>query len=112
MNYPIPEGKNGEIINRYLKDGRIRGLSNNTIDNKAWRLHVFLKFLDNKDLRAVTREDVGDYILFQRDRGSSATVKGDAIELYGILQVAPARGGHGAQGPAPETNIPRRPHPG
>ena len=45
-------------------------------------------------------------------RPASATVKGDAIEAYGILQVAPARGGHGAQGPAPETNIPRRPHPG
>ncbi|MCD4820918.1 MAG: tyrosine-type recombinase/integrase [Methanococcoides sp.] len=71
---PVFEGQNKEIIEEYIKAAKLKNKKQTTISGELWQIASFVKSLDNKDLRAVTKDDIEAYYLQRRDNYKPSTV--------------------------------------
>jgi len=72
---------NRETMIAYIRKQSLKQLQPSSIQDKTWRVYYLLKFLQFKDARAITKENLEDYIIHRRKTVSPRTLQGDMIEL-------------------------------
>ena len=72
---------NRKTITGYIRKQELKQLQPSSIQDKTWRVYYLLKFLNWKDARTITKEDLEDYIIERRKTVSPRTLQGDMIEL-------------------------------
>lgn len=72
--------KNRQLVKRYLRGRENRGYTPKTIKDYGMRLDLFLRFLRNKDVTKVDREDIEKFLDSLRNKPSSKK----KIKLYTI----------------------------
>ncbi len=100
---------NRGILAAYLRKQEIKQLQPSSILNKLWRVYCLLKFLEWKDAREITKEDIEDYIIHRRKTVSPRTLQGDLIELkifFRFLSPAKEKEFLGEKMQRPKTKLP------
>ncbi|MHB8162780.1 MAG: tyrosine-type recombinase/integrase [Methanoregula sp.] len=72
---------NRTYFENYIRDLQLKNLKQSTVTSKLWRVYEFLIFVDFKDAKAATKEDLENYVLHGRNKCSEFTLQGDALEL-------------------------------
>jgi integrase len=72
---------NSKTITAYIRKQNLKQLQPSSIQDKTWRVYSLLKFLDWKDARQITKEDLEDYIIHRHKIVAPRTLQGDMIEL-------------------------------
>lgn len=72
---------NSKTITAYIRKQNLKQLQPSSIQDKTWRVYYLLKFLNWKDAREITKEDLEDYIIHRRKTVAPRTLQGDMIEL-------------------------------
>jgi integrase len=78
---PVLDPVNQEILSQFIRRQELKQLQISSILNKAWRIQALLKFLNMKDAREITKEDLEDFVIHRRKTVSPRTLQGDMIEL-------------------------------
>jgi integrase len=77
---------NRETLEKYIRKQELRQLQPTSIGDKMWRVYYFLKFLNWKDARSITKKDLEDYIIHRRKTVAPRTLQGDLVELKIFLR--------------------------
>jgi site-specific recombinase XerD len=72
---------NRTYFERYIRSLQLKNLKQSTVTSKLWRVYEFLIFVDFKDAKTATREDIENYVLHRQKKCSEFTLQGDALEL-------------------------------
>lgn len=79
--HPEFEGHNNEIVDQYIKSIRLKNKKESTIYGELWQIAAFVKFVDNKNLREVTKDDIESFYLHRRETCSPSTVHDNVITI-------------------------------
>lgn len=60
-----------EVMDNFIDNCKVRGLSEYTIENYQSTCNMFLEFVQNKPLEKITTSDIDKYILYLRKRGNT-----------------------------------------
>jgi integrase len=72
---------NRDTLVSYIRKQELKQLQPSSIQDKTWRVYYLLKYLDWKDARQITKEDLENYIIHRRKTIAPRTLQGDMIEL-------------------------------
>jgi len=72
---------NRRYLLNYIRQMRLNNVQESTISNKCWRIYVFLKFIEFRDLLTTTKQEIEDFVIHRRATSSPHTVKNDFVEL-------------------------------
>jgi site-specific recombinase XerD/ribosomal protein L40E len=79
---PMPKiPNNEEIIEKYCRYMKLKGLRDISVKNKSWGLVPFFKFVNYEKADKVTKEDVEDYLIERRNIKRQNTVYKNISEL-------------------------------
>ena len=62
-----------DVMDNFIVNCRVRGLSDSTIENYQSSCNMFLAFVQNKPLEKITTSDIDKFILYLRKRGNNNT---------------------------------------
>jgi len=72
---------NRKYLTEYIRHLRLRNVQETSISNKCWHIYVFLKFVEFKDSKVISKEDVENFVISRRDTVSPYTLKNDVLEM-------------------------------
>ena len=65
-----------DVMDNFIVNCRVRGLSDSTIENYQLSCNMFLEFVQNKSIEDITTSDIDKYILYLRNRNNgNSTIK-------------------------------------
>lgn len=65
-----------DVMDNFIVNCRVRGLSDSTIENYQSSCNMFLEFVQNKSIEDITTSDIDKYILYLRNRNNgNSTIK-------------------------------------
>ena len=62
-----------EVMDRFIDNCKVKGLSEYTIENYQSTCNMFLDFIKDKPLEQITTSDIDKYVLYLRGRGNNNT---------------------------------------
>jgi integrase len=74
-------GINAGIVDSYVRHCKLNGKKEKTILGEQWQLLAFTRFINNKSLGTVKKEDIEDFILCRKETCSPVTVHNNFIVL-------------------------------
>jgi integrase len=74
-------GTNAKIVDSYIRYCKLNGKKEKTILGEQWQLLAFTRFISNKSLGTVKKEDIEDFVLRRRETCSPVTVHNNFIVL-------------------------------
>lgn len=83
--------KNLDPVNRkymedYTRHSTLQGLKPASVGIRLWKTYAFLKFIQFRDIKTISRGDVEDYYLSRKDAVSPFTLQGDLSELKQFIR--------------------------
>ncbi|MCD4821850.1 MAG: tyrosine-type recombinase/integrase [Methanococcoides sp.] len=81
VNQPIFEEPNKTILENYVLSARLKSKKESTITGEMWQMVSFLRFIDNKDMHTVTKNDIETFYLHRRDTCQPSTVHDNIVTL-------------------------------
>ncbi|WP_048152671.1 tyrosine-type recombinase/integrase [Methanolacinia paynteri] len=75
------DSTNKKYLEQFSRHLKLIQNSPQTIKTKLWRIYTFLIWLDFKDAKETTQEDIENYYLLRCEKVSPFTVQGDMLDL-------------------------------
>lgn len=72
-NIPSQESNLNQVMDNFILDCQIRGLSQATLNNYSSTCKMFLEVIGNKSLESLSTHDVNRFIVYLRQRGNNNT---------------------------------------
>lgn len=83
--------KNLDEVNRkcledYIRHSQLQGLKPTSIGTRTWKVFAFMKFINLKDAKTATQEDVESFYLTRKEKVSPFTLQVDLVEVRQFLR--------------------------